>query len=139
MNDNIKNRKYVKKLLWADTLLGGITAILGLCFFNSLKAILGLPIGVIVGVSIITLLYSIVALVLANQQHISISLLRILVFANWFWTIISIGLLLMYFNSTALPGRIFLILQVVIVGGLAYLEGRQVIVKTKVVAQENDR
>ena len=126
-------------LLWADTLLGGITAILGLCFFHYLTAILGLPINVVLSISVITLLYSIVALVLAMQQNISISLLRILVFANWFWAIISIGLLLIYFNRAALLGRLFLILQVVVVGGLAYLEGRQVIVKSKGVAQENDR
>ena len=127
MNYHIKNRNYVQKLLWADTLLGGSTAISGICFFNLLTPILGLPTAVILGISIVTLLYSIVALVLANQQTISISVLRTLVFANWFWTIISIGLLLIYFNEAALLGRIFLILQVVVVGALAYLEGRQII------------
>lgn len=129
MNYYIKDLSFLRKILWLDTFLGGSTAILGLCFFPSLTSILGLTTNLIVIISIITLLYSIVAFILSNQQTISISLLRTLVFANWVWTIISIGLLLTHFDNAKTLGLLFLILQILVVGGLAYLEGNQIIKK----------
>lgn len=130
MNYTIKDMSLLRKLLWSDTFLGGTTAIAGLCFFNPLTSILGLTATFILSVSIITLCYSVIACVLANQVNISIPLLRLLIFANWIWTFISIGLLLIHFNSAQPLGKIFLFLQIIVVGGLAYLEGKQLVVTT---------
>ncbi len=126
----IKDTSWLRKILWVDTALGGTTAMFGLFFFNPLTSLLGLTAIFILSVSIITLCYSIVAFVLANQISISISLLRILVYANWIWTFISIGLLLIHFDKAQLLGKIFLILQIIAVGALAYLEGNQLVVAT---------
>jgi len=125
MKYSIKNVSSLRKLLWLDTLMGGVNGILGICFFNFLAGLMGLSTVLILTVSIITLCYAVVAFVLANQAQISVTLTRILVYANWAWTFISIGLLLKHFNEAELYGKIFLVLQILVVGGLAYLEGRQ--------------
>jgi hypothetical protein len=129
MNYGIKNTPLLKKILWADTLLGGTTAIAGIGFFNTLTGILGLTTTFILSVSIITLCYSIVAFILANQKNISIRLLITLVIANWVWTGISAGLLFMHFDTATILGKAFLLLQVIVVGALAYLEGKQITAK----------
>ena len=123
----IKDTLFLKKILWLDTIMGLTTAILGLAFFNSLTHLLGLPTNLIKIISIVTLMYSIVALILATQKNISIPLLRLLVNANWVWTIISVILFFIHFNQAEMMGIIFLFLQIFVVGGLAYLEGNQIL------------
>ena len=130
MHYAIKNPALLRRLLWVDTFLGGTTAILGLCFFNPLTSLLGLTANFILSVSIITLGYAVMAGVLANQNTISVALLRALILANWLWTFISVVLLLVHFNQTQPLGKIFLGLQIIAVGGLAYFEGKQLVVTT---------
>lgn len=115
----------LRKLLWADFILGGSTALIGLAFCSALTGILGFSSNFILIVSGITLLYAIVAFILANQKKISAKLLAILMWANWIWALISVGLAIVYFEEATMLGRIFLVLQVLVVGGLAYLEGKQ--------------
>lgn len=115
----------LRKLLWLDTCLGGITALAGLIFSKKLTGFLGLTERFILVVSAITLCYAIVAFYLATQRTVSIPLLRLLIMANWLWALISTVLLLMHFESATIFGKIFLALQIVVVGGLAYLEGKQ--------------
>jgi len=131
MNYTIKDISVLRKILWVDCGLGGITAILGLSVFNLLTSILGLTTTFILSVSSITLCYAIVACVLVNQTNISISLLRTLIIANWIWTFISIGLMLIHFEMAQPLGKAFLILQIIAVGALAFLEGKQLIVTTQ--------
>ena len=114
----------LRRLLWADFILGGSTALTGLVFCKQLTGILGFPSNFILIVSGVTLLYAIVALTLARQRKISVPLLHVLMWANWAWALISVGLTIVYFNEATILGKIFLILQVVVVGGLAYLEGK---------------
>ena len=126
MTYSIKDTLFLKKILWIDALMGSITAIIGLVFFNWLTHFLGLSKNLIIVISSITLMYAIVALVLSLQKNISIPLLRLLVNANWVWTFISVILFFIHFNQAEVMGVIFLILQVFVVGGLAYLEGNQI-------------
>ncbi len=115
----------LKKLLWLDTFLGGTTGLVGLCFYTLLEELMGLDVKFIVTVSVVTFCYAIVALALAVQKKISLPLLRVLIFANWFWATISIGFVVFFFNSAYLLGKVFLMLQVLVVCGLAYAEGKQ--------------
>ncbi len=126
MHYTIKDPSALRKLLWADTILGGGTAILGLLFFNVLSNFMGLTTTFIVVVSGVTLMYAIVAFILANQKSVSIPLLRLLVQANWLWTGVSAVLFFLHYSSAKVLGIIFLILQILVVGGLAYLEGSQI-------------
>jgi hypothetical protein len=147
MQYNIKSISTLRRILWLDASLGGSTAITGLCFSALLTPILGLQQRMILIISLVTLVYVIVAASLASRKHIPVtgvrilvyanwfwtfvSIVRILVYANWFWTFVSIVLLILCVKETTLLGALFLIAQIVAVGGLAYLEGRQVIRKNR--------
>jgi hypothetical protein len=126
MNSRISDIPKLKKILWADFLLGGGTAMIGLLWYPSMSIFLGLPTKLIVVIAVITLGYALLAFRLARQPLPAIKLLRGLVYANWIWTIISIALLISYFNEASAFGVTFLFLQVVIVGSLAYLEARHI-------------
>lgn len=84
---------------------------------------MGIASNLIVVISAITLLYSIVALILTIQKDISIPLLRTLIYANWLWVVVSIVLSFFHFEKATAFGQAFLILQIVVVAGLAYFEG----------------
>src|SRR5688500_4977705 len=99
MTYEIKDPVTLRKILWLDAFLGGTTALTGLLFSSALSYLLGLTAPFILWVSFITLVYSIVAFKLARQHTISLALLRTLVYANWIWTIISIGLLLIHYGN----------------------------------------
>ncbi|TWV94312.1 hypothetical protein [Chitinophaga pinensis] len=114
----------LRTILRADFILGGATAIAGLLFNSWLSGFLGLPADLIIIIAIVTLAYAMVACVLAFQREPVIPLLRILIYANWVWTLVSLVLLIMYYKGASAFGVAFLVLQVVVVGGLAWLEGR---------------
>lgn len=122
----MKHQSLLKKILWADSLLGGSTAVVGLLWFQPLAVFLGLPVNIVVMIAVVTLAYALLALSLALQRQPSVLLLRALIYANWLWTVISVVLLIFYIPGTTLFGTAFLILQVVVVGMLAYLEGRHI-------------
>ncbi|WP_160717913.1 hypothetical protein [Chitinophaga solisilvae] len=114
----------LKGILRADYLLGCGTGIIGLCLSGVLTGFLGLPVSFILIVSAVTLLYGLVALFLALQQEPYPWLLNVLVIANWIWTLISVVLLILYFREATVFGKVFLVLQIIVVGMLAWLEGK---------------
>ncbi|RPD39560.1 hypothetical protein [Chitinophaga barathri] len=124
MKYQLRNIPLLKKLLWADFILGGGTALIGLFLYPLLTGFLGLPANVIIIISAVTLAYALLALSLALQKQPPVLPLRILMYANWAWTLVSIGLLICYFKSATPFGAAFLVLQVLVVGMLAWLEGR---------------
>lgn len=115
----------LRKILWIDAVLGASTAVIGFLFLNSLPGLLGLTANFILIVSCITFCYSIVAVTLAIQNDISIPLVRGLVYGNWLWAFVSAGLLVLHVGDAELLGRIFLVLQIIVVVTLAYFEGKQ--------------
>lgn len=125
MNATVRNTSTMRPILWVDALAGGSTALIGLLFYSYLTILLGLPKHLIVTIAAVTLLYALVALSLVLQRTMSVALLRLLIYANWIWTFISVGLLAEYARTATTLGTFFLVLQVVVVGGLAYAEGRQ--------------
>lgn len=127
MKHQIRNITVLKKVLWADVLLGGSTALAGLIWHVWLAAFLGLPVKLVLVIAAVTLAYALLALSLAIQSRPFIPLLRALICANWVWTVISLGMLIFYFSGATPFGVLFLILQVAVVGGLAYFEGRHVV------------
>ncbi len=113
--------------MWLDALLGGLTATTGLLFSTALTTVLGFATRLIVTVAIINLLYAGLAFVVAVVKPTSIRFLMLLVCANWAWTAISVLMILTHFNSATNLGDSLLLLQPIIVGGLAYLENNQII------------
>lgn len=116
----------LRKILWFDVFVGGFSAIIGLIFTEFFSKLFGLPFNLLLIISIITFIYSSFALFLVNQKIISLTLTKVLINANWFWTIISIILFFIYFSEAKFLGIIYLILQIIIVGALAYFEGKQI-------------
>lgn len=115
----------MRTILWIDAVAGGSTALVGLLFYNPLTTLLGLPQRLILTIALITLLYAGAALTLVIQSRLPVALLRVLINANWFWTLISVGLLAGYAQTATPLGVLFLVLQIVVVSGLAYTEGHQ--------------
>jgi hypothetical protein len=126
-NYTINDPVLLKKILWLDATAGGITAVLGLLLSRIFSQLFGLEHQVLIIIASITLIYALVALYLVSQAIIPITLLRILIYANWIWAIISIVLLYFHFSKATTLGLLFLILQILVVGGLAYLEGKQIV------------
>jgi hypothetical protein len=120
----ITSKLKLKNLLWIDFLLGFVTGVIGISFFRSLETLLKVPYDVIAIISVVTLVYSILALFLAQQNVSGVKLTRSLIIANWLWSVVSVILLYLYFSNASLSGKLFLILQVIVVAGLAYFEGR---------------
>jgi hypothetical protein len=123
----IRDPRAARKILLADAILGGGTAIIGLTFLDRLPALLGLPKAFVLVVALVTLLYATVACALTLQKTLSAPLFRALVAANWFWTGVSVVLTALYFASASPLGKAFLVLQILVVGGLAYAEGGQLV------------
>ena len=130
MKYQIKDRELLRKILWLDAVLGGSTALAGLLFYESLTMILGLTTRFIIVVSAVTLLYAVVAVRLATQRSVSVPLLRVQIGANWLWTLVSLVLFLIHYRTATSLGLLFLMLQIIVVGGLAYWEGNQLVRKT---------
>ncbi|WP_343306836.1 hypothetical protein AAHN97_06950 [Chitinophaga niabensis] len=127
MKHQLRNIPLLKKVLWVDSVLGGGTALAGLFLYPVLAGFLGLPANLIIIIASVTLAYALLALSLARKSTPPVLPLRILIGANWIWAVISVVLLFLYFNEATIFGAIFLILQVLVVGGLAYQEGRHVV------------
>lgn len=132
----IRDERFLRRVLWVDTTLGGLTALVGLFFPARLTDLLGLPLDLIIVLAVVTLAYAVTALTIAVQASLPILLVRVLGWANWFWTVVSTVLLLRHFAAATVFGVAFLVLQIFVVGGLAYLEGRQIVRQTAKPAQE---
>lgn len=126
MKSQLSNIPSLRKILWIDAILGGVTAFAGLSMYRLTRHFLGLPTNVILFIAAVTLAYALMALTLALQYRPSALSLKVLTYANWAWTVISIILLISYFGTATVFGITFLILQVIVVGTLAYLEGKHV-------------
>jgi hypothetical protein len=131
MQYSIKQPTLLRKILWADTLIDIVAGSTGLVFLSVFSELLGLPAYLLKTISIITLVYSCLAMVLANQKNVSIPLLRTLIYANWSWSVVSIGLFFFHWEHATLLGKTYLILQLITVMLLAYLEGRQIVASDK--------
>ena len=64
MIHSIKDPVWLRKVLWADTAVGGSTGALGLIFSGALASLLGLPQSLLQGISIISLGYALGAFTL---------------------------------------------------------------------------
>jgi uncharacterized membrane-anchored protein YitT (DUF2179 family) len=124
MNVELVNIPLLRKILWADFILGYGTAMAGLIFYPALPRFLGLPGSLILVVAGVTFAYSILAFILARKKEPPVGPVQLLVYANRVWAIVSLVMLNSYFSVATLFGVIFLVLQVLVVAGLSWLEAR---------------
>lgn len=127
MKFHIPHPKRLRKILYLDFFMGSSNGALGLIFCGFWASFLGLPYTFLLWVFGITSLYAVGAFTLARAQHLHVSAVRVLVAANWAWVAVDFVFLYFHFGAATLWGQLFLLLQIVVVGGLAWLEGREVL------------
>lgn len=121
----IKNQNLLGRILLWDFILGFSAGLAGFLLYKVIAEICGLMDFVILFISGVTLVYSLFAFYLASRKERSALLVHYLVLANWFWAIVSLVILFFHAANATVLGILFIIGQILIVGGLAYLEGRQ--------------
>ncbi len=127
MKTILTNIPKLRKILWADAFIGGTTAVAGLALYGWWSGFLGLTERLVLIIAAVTGLYAIMAVSLAIKKPlINAKPVQWLVIANWLWAAVSVGMLIFYFGGATGFGKVFLILQIVVVGGLGWLEGRHV-------------
>lgn len=128
MTYSIKDIGVLKQLLWLDCILGSVNGIAGLCFYTFFSQLFQISADLMLGISAVTFLYAIFAFLLAVKNDPAVKYVRLLVYANWAWVFISCFLIYFHIEQANLLGKIFLLLQILVVGALAYFEGKQIIV-----------
>lgn len=121
---NNASTKKLQQLIWIDFLAGSSTALISILLHRYAVALTGFPYYLIVIIIAVHILYGSLALSIAVNRPIALARFRLLAYANVFWGVVSIGLLFCYFAEATWLGRLLLIIQVPIVGGLGWVELR---------------
>lgn len=116
----------LRKVLWLDAFLGLSFGIVGLNFLEAAAALLGFPLLLARLIALANLGYGLTAMILASRRQLSVSGAGKMVIANGIWAGISVVLCWQYFGLATLPGRLFLVGQIPVVGGLSLLEAHLV-------------
>ncbi len=104
--------------------MGASVGLAGLLLYRPAAVFLGFSEIFVLIVSAVTLLYACMACYLALRNPVPRTPLKALIRGNWLWAAVSVVLIFLYFNEATLYGRIFLVLQVLVVGGLGWGENR---------------
>ncbi len=114
----------MKNLLWVDCIaaaLAGVTVLLLSGWLSSLHA---LPRGLLLFIGAVNLLYASYSFSLAARSRRPRSWINLLVFANLAWTVVCLGLAVVFAGSATPFGIGHLVGEAIFVGGLASLEWR---------------
>lgn len=112
----------MRKVLWLDFILASSTGLVGLLFGDFFSALFGLEVGLIHLISTVHCIYGAFGLTNLVRKALSLLLVRVLIFANSLWALFSVWLVVEYYAGASKLGVFILILQVVVVGGLAIVE-----------------
>lgn len=126
MTPSLQDIPRLRKILRADAFIGGATAVAGIALYGWWARFLGLPEKLVLLIAAVTGLYAFVALSLVLMKPIRWWAVRWLVMANWIWTLVSAAMLWYYWEQATVFGKAFLVLQILVVGGLAWMEGRHI-------------
>lgn len=113
-----------EEILKIDFTLAFFTGLIGIVFYKNLIEPTGLSTNFIVIVSLFHLLYAFYSGTLLITKSNSNRTFKLLILANWFWMIVSIVLLFLFWNEVKILGQLLLIVQVLVLGVLAYVEGK---------------
>lgn len=124
MDFSTKENPIPRKILWLDTAAGGFTGLVGIVFYDFWVTVLGLPKVLVLIISGVSLVYALGAFMLARKENLSDNQVKALVYANLLAGVVGIVLIFFYFESATVFGKIFLVLQVFAISGLAYFESK---------------
>lgn len=104
--------------------MGASVGLAGLLLYRKAALFLGFSDIFVLIVSAVTLLYACMACYLALRNPVPRAPLKVLIRGNVLWAGVSVVLIFLYFNEALVFGKIFLVLQVLVVGGLGYAEAK---------------
>ncbi|MDO9358821.1 MAG: hypothetical protein Q7T70_07530 [Polaromonas sp.] len=113
---------FLRRVLWVDAITGVATGLFQLLLADTLAALLGLPVGLLVASG--WALFGYVALIafIATRPVISRPLVWLLILANGLWVVGCLALLFGGLVAPTLAGEVFIAVQAVTVGLLAELQ-----------------
>lgn len=112
------------ELLWVDCIAAAVGGLAVLLLLPWLVPIYGLPPGWLQGVGIANLLYGSYSFSLALRRRRPQAFITLLVVANAAWALVCVGMALHFADSATWLGLGHLVVEAVVVGGLAACEWR---------------
>ncbi len=116
----------LQRLLWIDGIAALTSGCIVLLFTTTLSIFFNLPYQVLQIMAFISLGYAGYSLSLAQRKVKPTSLVKLLVFANCAWAVVCLSVMLFYRSTATVYGTIYLLLEALFVGILAFLEWRQI-------------
>jgi hypothetical protein len=116
----------LQRLLWIDGIAALTSGCIVLIFTSSLSGFFNIPQPLLRILAFISLGYAAYSLSLAQRKVKPMPLLKLLVVANCAWAVVCLSVMLFYSNTATFYGTIYLILEALFVGTLAFLEWRQI-------------
>ena len=115
----------LRRLLWVDCSAGALVGMVVIAFSPWLSSLEGLPREVLLFTGVVNVLYACYSFSLAVRAERTMTMIKLLVFANLAWVPVCLGLAV-YFRDQATPfGFVHLVGEALFVGGLAVLEWNQ--------------
>ena len=113
---------FTKNLLWIDCTAGAVVGLVVLLFTSQLSHLQALPHKLLLFMGAANVVYASFSFFLATLSKRPMALIKLLVFANGFWSLVCVCLAVAYANTATLFGLGHLIAEAIFVGSLAVLE-----------------
>ncbi|MES2584601.1 MAG: hypothetical protein V4627_17885 [Pseudomonadota bacterium] len=116
------NLRAPENLLWIDCTAGALVGVVVLLFTAQLSHLQALPHTLLLFMGAANLLYASFSFFLATRNQRPMPLIKLLVVANSFWSLVCVCLAVAYANTATLFGLAHLIAEAIFVGSLAAQE-----------------
>lgn len=114
-----------RKILWVDCTAAFLAGAAVIALSGWLSQLHGLPQGLLLFIGAANLVYATYSFTLARWAARPLSLIRLLVYANWAWVIVCMALAATFWDQASPFGIAHLLGEAAFVGTLATMEWRQ--------------
>lgn len=122
MTDAPKPMKITNNLLWIDCTAGAMVGLFVLLFTAPLSHLQALPHDLLLFMGVANVLYASFSLFLGTRRTRPLPLIKLLVVANGFWSLVCVCLAVAFADTATFLGLGHLIAEAIFVGSLATLE-----------------
>lgn len=113
-----------RRILWFDSIAGVVAGALMLAAAGMLAPLFGLPKAMLMTTATFNVAYGTFSFSLARRETVPRGLLKLLVVANFAWTVVCIGLAVRFAGPESTLGVAFILSEGLFVGVLAAVEAR---------------
>lgn len=117
-----KSERITSNLLWIDCTAGAVVGLVVLLFTAQLSHLQALPLDLLLFMGAANVLYASFSFFLATRSKRPMPLIKLLVFANAFWSLVCVCLAVAFANTATFLGLGHLIAEAIFVGSLAAQE-----------------